>query len=172
MSFCRYRVTINENVSIIGLAAGIQLPCWSILAPNSKNSNEVIIYGHEVIFNFFWRWRVSSLKFSYWSKFRVNIITNSKCMTIFLYKILTRNLEIWNTPFWDLPNIWRPRPVKDTKFGTYVFNKMLLNAAKCQGYCICRFWIIKGKATEEGGKIMLPHPLPLNSTHTDRLGQK
>ena len=33
-----------------------------------------------------------------------------------------------------LPNIWRLEWVRDTKFGMDVSKKMLLNAAKCQGY--------------------------------------
>ena len=38
-------------------------------------------------------------------------------MTIFVYKKLTRNPEIANTQFWVLPNIWRPRQIRDIKFG-------------------------------------------------------
>ena len=90
---------------------------------------------------------VSLVKFSYWSKFHVNIITGSGIMTIFFYKGLTRNPEIGNTPVWVLPNIWRLGRVRDTKFGTNVSNKMLLNAAKCQGYSFYRFWVIKRKPT-------------------------
>ena len=41
---------------------------------------------------------VSLAKFSYWSKFHVNIITGSGVMTIFFYKGLSRNAEIGNTP--------------------------------------------------------------------------
>ena len=49
--------------------------------------------------NFFWRRFVSLVKFSYWSKFHVNIINTiavSAVVTIFFYKGLTRNLEIEN----------------------------------------------------------------------------
>ena len=38
---------------------------------------------------------------------------------------------------------------------------MLLNAAKCHGYCFYHFWVIKGKPT--GGKgwgVKLPPPPP------------
>ena len=41
--------------------------------------------------------------------------------------------------------------VRDAKLDTNVSNKMLLNAAKCQGCSFYRFWVIKGKPT--GGKI-------------------
>ena len=38
------------------------------------------------------------MKFSYWSKFHVSIITGSGDMTIFFYKGLIGNLEIGYTP--------------------------------------------------------------------------
>ena len=46
----------------------------------------------------FWRDRVFLVKFSYWSKFHVNIVTVSEVTTIFVYKGLIRNPEIGNTP--------------------------------------------------------------------------
>ena len=39
----------------------------------------------------------------------------------------------------------------DTKFGTNVSNRMLLNVAKFQGYIFYRFLVIKGKPTVGGG---------------------
>ena len=38
------------------------------------------------------------VKFSYWSKFHVNIMTGSGVMAIFVYKGLTRNPEIGKAP--------------------------------------------------------------------------
>ena len=58
----------------------------------------------------------------------------SGVFTIFVYKGLTRNPEIGNTPVRVLPNIWRLGRVRDTIFGTNVSNEMLQNATKCQGY--------------------------------------
>ena len=107
---------------------------------------------------FFWRCYVSLVKFRYWSKFHVSIITGSGIMTIPFYKGLTRNPEIRNTPIWVLPNIWRLERVTNTKFGTNVSNKILLNAAKCQRCSFYRFWVIKGKPT--GGVKFPPHPPP------------
>ena len=130
----------------------------SKLAKSPKNNNDVTIFGHDVNVKFFWCCFVSLVKFSYWSMFHVNIFTGSGIMTIFFYKGLTRNPEIGNTPVWVLPNIWRLGQVMDTKFGTNVSNKMLLNAAKFQGYSSYRFWVIKGKPTGEG--VKLPHPPP------------
>ena len=55
-----------------------------------------------------------------------------------------RNSE--NSCVWVLPNIRRLRQVRDTKFGTNASNKILLNAAKCQGYnSFYCFWVINGK---------------------------
>ena len=68
-------------------------------------------------------------------------------MTIFFYKGLTRNPEIGNTPVGVLPNIWRLGRVMDTKFDTNVSNRMLVKAAKFQGYSFYRSCIIKGKPT-------------------------
>ena len=88
---------------------------------------------------FFWRCFVSLVKFNYYSKFHLNIISGSGVMTIYFYKGLTRNPEIGNTPVRVLPDIWRLGRVRDTKFSTDVSNKMLLNAAKCQGYSFDHF---------------------------------
>ena len=48
--------------------------------------------------NFFLRCFIFLVKFSFWSKFHVNIFTGSGVMTISFYKILTRNPEVGNTP--------------------------------------------------------------------------
>ena len=106
------------------------------------------------IVKFFRCCSVSFVKFSCWFKFHVNIMTGSGVMTIFIYEGLTRDLEIRNTTFWVLPSIWRLGWVRNTKFGTNVSNKMLLNDAKCQGYNFC-FWFIQGNPT---GGIKLPPP--------------
>ena len=110
----------------------------------------------------FWRSFVSLIKFSYWSKFHVIIITSPGVMTISFYKGLPRNPEIENTPIWVFLNIWRLGWPRNTKFGTNVSNKMLLNVAKCQGYKFYCFRVIEGKPT--GGSINLP-PSPLLHHH-------
>ena len=137
--------------------SGIRPPDCSKLAKNPKNDNDVIIFRHDVNVNFFWRCFVSLVKFSYWSKFHVSIIIGSGIMTIFFHKGLTGNPEIGKTPASVLPNIWRLARIMDTKFGTNVSNRMLLNAAKYQGYSFYRFWVIKGKPT--GGRVKL-RPFP------------
>ena len=94
-------------------------------------------------------------------------------MTTFFFKGWTRNLEIRNTPVWVLFNIWRLWQVRDTKFGTNVPNKMLLNAAKCQGYSFYGFSFIMGKPTTEarrggvgGGKITTPLSTQVRVKHS------
>ena len=61
-------------------------------------------------------------------------MTGSGVLAIFVYKGLTRNPEIGNTPVRVLPNIWQLGQLRDTKFGVNVSSKMLLNVAKCQDY--------------------------------------
>ena len=147
----RQKVTITENITFAENFSGIWPPDCSKLTKNLKNDNDVTIFRHDVNVKFFWRCFVSPVKFSHWSMFHVNIITVSGIMTIFFYKGLTRNPVIGNTPVWVLPNIWRLAQVMDTKFGTNVFNRMLLNAAKFQGCSFYRFWVIKGKLSGGGG---------------------
>ena len=149
--FVRQKVTITENITFADSVSGIRPPDCSKLAENLKNDNDVTTFQHDVNVKFFWRCHVSLVKSRYWSKFHVNIITGPGIMTIFFYKGLTRNPEIRNTPVWVLPNIWRLGWVIDTKFGTNVSNRMLLNAAKSQRYSIYRFWVIKRKPTGGGG---------------------
>ena len=55
---------------------------------------------------FFWCC-VSLVKFSYWSKCDVSIISSSRILTIFVHKSLTRILEIGYTPVWVLSKISR-----------------------------------------------------------------
>ena len=119
--------------------------------------------------HFFQRCFLALVKFSYCSKFHINIISGSGVMTTFFYKGLTRNPEIGNTPVWVLSNIWRLGRVRDTEFGTILSNKMLANATKWQGYSFYRFWVIKGKSTGcgEGGWNYLSPPASHIHTHPD-----
>ena len=113
--------------------SGIRLPDGSELAISQKNDSEVTICWNDIIIKFFCCCFVSLVKFSYCSKFHINIIAGSGVM------------KFGNTPVWVLPNIWRLGWVRDTKFGKDVFNEMLLNVAKCQGYSLYCFWVIKGR---------------------------
>ena len=122
-------------------ASKIRLPNSYKSAANWKNGIDVIISvmkSSSICLRCF----VSPAKFSYWSKFHVNIITGSGVMKISFIRDWS---EIGNTPVWVLPNIWRLGRVRNTEiteFGTNVSNKMLLNAAKYQGYTFYLFWVI------------------------------
>ena len=131
--FVRWKVTTNEHVSFTDHASKIRLPNFSKLTINWKKALTSRFSGMTSS-SVFLTWRVSLPKFSYWSKFHVNIIAASGVMTIFNYKGLTRNPETGNTSAWVFPNIWRLGQVMNTKFNTNtnVSNEMLLNAAKCQ----------------------------------------
>ena len=71
------------------------LDCFK-LAISPKNNYGITICRLNVKVKFC---RVSLVKFSYWYKFHVSMTTDSGVMKIFVYKGLTRNPEIRNTPF-------------------------------------------------------------------------
>ena len=58
--------------------SGIRSPDFSKLAKTPKNDNGVTISRHDLNVKFFWRCFVSLVKLRYWSKFHVNIITDSE----------------------------------------------------------------------------------------------
>ena len=119
-------------------------------APNRTQIKKIAMtfqFSDMTSLSIFSRCFVLLVKFSYWSKFHVVIITSPGVMSISFYKGLTRNPEIGNTPVWVLLNIWRLGRPRNTKFGTNVSNKMLLNVPKCQGYKFYCFWVIEGKPT-------------------------
>ena len=103
---------------------------------------------------------MSSLNF-----FEVVLFLLSSLVTISLLV-----LELWRFPFiTDWPEIKKSEipssefyPIGDwEEFENqiwHVYNKMLLNAAKYQGYSFYRFWVLKGEP-KGGGGIKLP-PFP------------
>ena len=134
-----------------------------------QRRQNLLAWRHRQIF---WRCFISLAKFSYCSKFHLNVITGPGVMTLFFYKGLTRKPEIRNTSAWVLPNIWRLGKVKDTKFGTNFYNEMLLNSAKCQCSSFYRFWFNKGKANRMCKIVPLPRlglKTPLKSMYNKRL---
>ena len=80
-------------------------------------------------------------------------------MTIYFYKGLTQNPEIGNTPVLVLPNIWRMRRVRDTKFGTDVPNEILLNVAKSQCSAFTVSELLRENQQGGGDKITPPPSL-------------
>ena len=125
-------------------------PNWQQIRKIAMTSQLPDITSSSISLTFF----VSRVKFSYWSKFLVNIFTGCGVMTTFFYKRLTRNRK---TPVRDLPKIWRLGWVRDTKLGAIFSNEMLLNAAKYQGYRSYGFWITKGNKPGGAGGKLSPH---------------
>ena len=137
----------------------IQLPDCSKLVVNWKMAMTSWFSDVTSLSKFFWRFFffVFLVKFSYWSKFHVSIITCSGVITI----SLRDSPEIWKSeiPYSEFfPNIWRLGRVRNTKFGTNVFNKMLLNPANARvtAFTISELW----REHQQGDKItpLLPHP--------------
>ena len=124
--------------------SGIRPPDCSKLAKTSKNDNNVTIFRHDVIVKVFGSYFVSFVKFSYSSKFHVNIITGSGIMTILFYKGLTKNPEIGIPPSgfcpisWDGGKLWIPR---FSRMSLIEYYWMLQNSRCYSFYC---FWVIKG----------------------------
>ena len=139
-SFCKtkgYYYWLTLQTTFPDSVFRIRPPDCSKFAKNPKNDNDVTIFWHDLNVKLFWyflfllSWLVAGPSFMSISSLFWNYDN-------FFYKGLTRNPEIGNTPLWVLPNIWRLGRVMDTKFGANVSNRMLLNAAKFQGYSFYR----------------------------------
>ena len=148
-------------------------PNWPKIEKMTMTSKFSDMMSSLWFFFFFWRCFISLVKFSNWSKFHVNMKLGSGSgfvlvlnLSVFFYKGLTRNLEIGNNLVWVLFHIWRLGWVRDTKFGTDVSKKILLNAAKCQGNSFYRSSVIKGKST--GGSVTLPPQTQINKVMNDK----
>ena len=113
--------------------SGIRLPDYNKFTRNHKNGSYTTICRNDVLV-FFWRFRACPVKFSYCFKFHVNIITSLRVRTMFVYKGLTRNQEIENTPVYVLPNNWRLWKLRNTKFGKNFSNDKLLNASRVTAF--------------------------------------
>ena len=152
--FVRIKAVINKKLKITDHAFEIRLADCSKLAINQENNNEVIICRHDVIANFFNVFVLFLSKFSYWSKFHVNIITGSEVMTIFVYKGLSRNPEIRNTPVWVSSNIWTLGQVRDTKFGKNVSMKSywMLQNVRYAAFTVSELLKENQRRVGEGGK--------------------
>ena len=81
----RWKITVTKNVSFRNYSFEIWLLDCTKLTKNWKNNNDATTWRHNLT-NIFLRCCVLSVKFSYWSKFHVNVITGSRVMTIFIDK--------------------------------------------------------------------------------------
>ena len=134
--------------------SGLQTaPNWPKIRKMTMTSQFFV--WHDINVNFFWRCFVSLVKFSYWSKFHVNIITGFGIMAIFFYKGLTRNPEIGN-PFefcpisgdWD--ELWIPNLARMSLIECYW---MLQNSRFTAFTVFVLLW-----EHQMGGKITPPPP--------------
>ena len=137
---------LSSISSFTDYGSGIRLPHCSKLAINWRNNNEVTIHRHDIIVKFFDVVLFLLLSLVTDPSF---ISISSLILELWQFSFIRdwptiRKLEI---PPWVLPKNWRLGWVRDPKFGTNVSNQMLLNAAKCQGHNLYRFWVIKGKPT-------------------------
>ena len=107
--FVRQKVTLTENIIFADSVSGIWPPDRSKLAKNLKNDNDVTIFGHDFNINFFDIVLFLLSVLVNWSKFHVNIITDSGIMTILFYKGLTGNTLYGFCPIsGDWGELWIP----------------------------------------------------------------
>ena len=130
-------VIINENeiITFTNYASGIRLPHCSKLTINLKNDNDVTIFQHDIFVKFFW-----------------------DCF-FFLSSLVTEFVFVRDWPeIRKLSNKWRLERVRNTKYGTKVSNKMLLNSAKCQiaAFTVSKL-LMENQQGGEGGNC--PPPL-------------
>ena len=131
-----------------------------------EDNKDVIIFRHDVIVNFFWRCFVSLIKFSCWSKFHVNIITGSGVMIIFLYKRLTRNPEIGNTPVWvrSISGEWGKLGIPYLAGMSLIKFDWMLQNARVTAFTVSE--LLREK--QQRGKITPPQPrLGLSCCHQE-----
>ena len=146
--FIKYKVTINENVSLTDYASGMRLLDSFKLVINRKYYNDVTNYWHGFIIKFF-----DVILF---------LLSSSVTSPSFI-SISSLDLELWQFSFIsDWPEIWKLEITQSEFFpmsgewgelliqnlGTNVSDEILLNATKCQSYSFYRFWVIKGNPTE------------------------
>ena len=115
-----------KDLRIINHACGIWPPDCSKSAANRMAS---YFYDMKSRTKFFDVILFPFLKFRQCSKFHVNIITDSRVMTIFIYREFVQEIE--KTLVLTLSNIRGLERDKDTKFGIVVSNQ-LLQSIECE----------------------------------------
>ena len=132
-SFCKLKVTANENISFAGCPSGIRFLDYSKLAKNCKIDSDVIIFRHDVIVNFFGIFCLSC---------ELQLLVQVSCQYHHWFwsydNLLLQGID-QKSGNRKLFNIWRLGKVRNNKFCKGISNEMLLNAAKCQSYSFYRF---------------------------------
>ena len=106
----------------------------------------------------FWRCFVSLVSFSYWSKFRVNVITSSRVMIISFYKGLTRNLERFE--FCSISGDWERQGIPNLAPAFLIKCYRILRNARVTAFII--FEALRENKLEKG--LNLPSPYPHHDT--------
>ena len=155
-SFVRWKVAINEYISVTDYASGIRLPDCSKLAINRKKDNDVTIFQHDVIDKFFWRYFVSLVKFSFWSSF---MSISSLVMELLQFSFISDWPEIRKseTP----PSEFCPISVDWDKLG--ITNLVRMSLMKCywmlQNTRVTTFTVLSYKGKTKMG-VTLPSSFP------------
>ena len=126
----------------------------TILTINPKIDNGVTVCRHDIIINFFNVAVCFSFQVSLHVNNSCNIITGFRVVRIFVFKRLTRNLDIGKTPVWIYPvsGDWGKLGIPNIA-RLFLINSygMLQNPGLLQ---LLRFWVIKGKL-KKGVKLPL-----------------
>ena len=136
------------------------------IAPNwpkiEKNCRDFTICRHDVIVKFFWCCFVCLVKFRYWSKFHVNIITGSGVMTISFYKWLTRNPGIGNTlsEFCAISGDWGKLEIPNLAQTSLIKCYWMLRNARVTAFTISEL-LRENQQVGEGGGCNSPSRLGL-----------
>ena len=133
----------NENISFINYVFRIQLPDCSKLDKSGKWQwchNFPKWHHHQLFLSSF----VSFVKFSYWSNFKSisSLVLEWRQFSFIRDWPEIWKLEIPTTEFCPISGGCGESGIRNL---AQMSNKMLRNAAKCQGNSFYHFWVIKGK---------------------------
>ena len=119
-SFCKVKGCHWKKLSFTDYTSGIRFPDCRKLAIDRKNENGVTTCWYDFIVKLFSCCFVSLVKFNYWFKFPVNIITDSWVKTIFFFKGLTENFQtqvsaLIETISYDIDNFIDKTPIEEIR---------------------------------------------------------
>ena len=144
---------INENISFVDYTSRIRLLDYSKLKKIAMTSQFFVISmtSSSDSLDVFLLLVLSSLVTGPCFVSISSLVLTIWVMTICFYKALTRYPKIRNIPAWVFPNIWKLAQIRNTKLGANVPNKILLNAAKYEGYRFYRLLLLRENQQAVGG---------------------
>ena len=151
--FCKkinvFKITIKGKTRFTDYAFGIWLLDCSKLAMNCKNGNDFTVLWHDVNVNFFDV--VSLFKFSYWSKFHVNIITYFGVMTISFYMDWPeiQRSEIAPSEICPISGDWRKLQIPNLARTSLIKCYWMLQNARVTAFIVAELL----RENQQGGKI-------------------